>query len=214
MAASQRLQERSDAAGGAELAPEEQARAETYLLLAHLLHGPPGAGLLDALGALEGDASAFGQTRAALARAARETAPPRVAAEYRKLFEGLPEAKLMPYGSHYLTGKLFGRPLAELRIAMARLGLAQSDDAREPEDHIASELEVMAGLILGSFSDAPASLWEQRGFFEAHLWTWMPAFFTDLERVAEGGFYARVGNCGRGFIEVEHKAFAMFGAEF
>ncbi|MGH6906153.1 MAG: TorD/DmsD family molecular chaperone [Geminicoccaceae bacterium] len=125
----------------------------------------------------------------------------------------MPEAKLMPYASHYLTGKLFGRPLAELRIAMARLGLARRDDAREPEDHIASVLEVMAGLILGSFGDAPASLWAQRRFFEAHVWTWTPAFFGDLERVGEGGFYARAGSFGRGFIEVERQAFEMLGAE-
>jgi TorA maturation chaperone TorD len=195
------------------LAPEEQSRAETYLLLAHLLHAPPAAALLDALGAIEGDASALGKARAALARAARATAPPEVASEYRALFEGLPEAELMPYGSHYLTGKLFGRPLAELRLAMARLGLARRDDAREPEDHIASVLEVMAGLILGSFGDAPASLREQREFFEAHLRSWTPTFFGDLERVAESGFYARVGGFGRCFIEVERQAFAMLGPE-
>jgi TorA maturation chaperone TorD len=202
-----------DGEAGAGLAPEEQSRAETYLLLAHLLHGPPGAGLLDALGVLAGDASELGRARAALAQAARETAPAAVASEYRALFEGLPEAKLMPYGSHYLTGKLFRRPLAELRIAMARLGLARRDDAREPEDHITSVLEIMAGLILGSFGDGPASLREQRGFFEAHLGTWTPAFFGDLERVAEGGFYARTGSFGRCFIEVERQAFALLGTE-
>jgi TorA maturation chaperone TorD len=93
----------------------------------------------------------------------------------------------MPYASHYLTGKLFGRPLAELRIAMAHLGLARSDAAREPEDHVGSVLEVMAGLILGSFGDGPATLSQQRQFFEAHVATWTPAFSGDLERIAEAG---------------------------
>lgn len=193
----------------AAVADEERSRAEFYLLLAHLLRAPPEAGLLGALGALEGDASALGQALAALALAARETTPTRVAAAYRDLFEGMPKAKLMPYGSHYLAGKLFGRPLAELRIAMSDLGAVRSDQAREPEDHVASVLEVMAGLILGRFGAAPAPLAEQRRFFEAHVRTWTPAFFGDLE--AEAGFYARVGAFGRRFLEVERQAFEMLG---
>jgi TorA maturation chaperone TorD len=202
-----------DAAGGAAPDPEEESRAETYLLLAHLLHAPPAAGLLAALGALEGDPSELGQALAALARTARETPPAQVADQYRQLFEGVPTARLMPYGSHYLTGKLFGRPLAELRIAMAYLGLARSDEAREPEDHVASVLEVMAGLILGNFGDGPASLRQQRQFFDAHFGTWVPAFFGDLEQTAEGGFYARAGSFGRAFLAIEVKAFEMLGAE-
>ena len=188
---------------------EERSRAEVYLLLAHLLRAPPKAELLGALAALEGDGSELGQALGALARAARETAPARVGAAYRELFEGMPKARLMPYGSHYLTGKLFGRPLAELRIAMARLGIGRSDDAREPEDHAASVLEVMAGLILGSFGAAPATLPQQRRFFDAHVRTWMPAFFSDLE--GQAGFYARVGAFGRGFLEIERQAFEMLG---
>ena len=211
MAASPRRQD-FDGETDAGLPPEERSRAETYLLLAHLLHAPPTAELLDALGALEGNPSEFGEALGGLARAARETLPAQLADEYRRLFEGMPEATLMPYGSHYLTGKLFGRPLAELRIAMARLGLARSDDTREPEDHVASVLEIMAGLILGSFSEAPATLQEQGQFFDAHLWTWMPAFFRDLEQTAEGGFYAWVGSLGGRFIEVEREAFDLLGA--
>ena len=121
----------------------------------------------------------------------------------------MPKAKLMPYGSHYLTGKLFGRPLAELRIAMSRLGIGRSDDAREPEDHVASVLEVMAGLILGSFGAGTATLPAQRQFFDAHVRTWLPAFFGDLE--AEAGFYARLGAFGRRFLEIERQAFEMLG---
>jgi TorA maturation chaperone TorD len=117
----------------------------------------------------------------------------------------------MPYASHYLTGKLFGRPLAELRITMAHLGLARNDDAREPEDPIGSVLEVMAGLILGSFGDGPATLPQQRQFFDAHVATWIPAFFGDLKRVAEGGFNARVAILGRGFVGIEREAFEMLG---
>jgi hypothetical protein len=71
-----------DGETGVGLAPEEQSRAETYLLLAHLLHAPPAARLLDALGALEGDPSELGLARAALARAARATAPPEVATSW------------------------------------------------------------------------------------------------------------------------------------
>jgi nitrate reductase assembly molybdenum cofactor insertion protein NarJ len=74
-------------------APEERSRAETYPLLAHLLHAPPTAELLGALGALESDGSELGQALAGLAQAAREMPPARVAAEYRQLFEGVPKAR-------------------------------------------------------------------------------------------------------------------------
>ena len=67
----------------------------------------------------------------------------------------------------------------------------------------------MAGLILGSFGAAPATLPEQRRFFEAHVRTWTPAFFSDLE--GQAGFYARVGAFGRRFLEVERQAFEMLG---
>jgi TorA maturation chaperone TorD len=194
--------------GAAPLAEEELFRAGIYGLLARLLAAPPSAEFLAELGALHGDATELGAAFAALAAAARATAPARVAEEYHDLFIGLARGELLPFGSYYLTGFLNEKPLATLRGSLARLGIARADHVKEPEDHIAALCEVMAGLIAGSFG-ACQPLSEQRAFFEQHLAAWAGRFFVDLAEAQSAGFYAAVGRLGRLYFEIETTAFAM-----
>ena len=112
----------------------------------------------------------------------------------------------MPYGSYYLTGFLHERPLARLRQDLAELGIARSEGNAEPEDHIATLCEVMAGLVDGHFPAASAA---DQGMFERHLSPWAGRFFADLERAETADFYRRVGTVGRIFIEIEMEAFAL-----
>lgn len=51
---------------------------------------------------------------------------------------------------------------------MSAYGATESDDGSEPEDHAASVLEVMAGLIDGRFGQ-PASIEQQKQFYDAHI---------------------------------------------
>ena len=91
---------------------------------------------------------------------------------------------------------------------MQRLGLARADDVKEPEDGIASELEMMTALITGAFA-APADLSTQRAFFETHIAVWAPRFFEDLEAAKAARFYMPVGTLGRHFLAIEAQAFEM-----
>ena len=191
------------------LSAEEQSRADVYGLLARLLARAPDAALLDRLGKLEGDETPMGAAFAALGAAARDTDERRVAREYHDLFIGLGRGELVPYGSYYLTGFLNEKPLARLRASMAELGVERDPAVKEPEDHIAAELDIMAGLIVGAFPTGRAVLPRQRAFFSAHLQPWAGHFFKDLERLERAAFYTPVGTLGRLLIELEAQAFDM-----
>ena len=193
----------------AETPPDEELlRARIYGLLARLLAAPPDAPLLTSLTALTGDDSELGRAFTALAEAAGAAAPAGVAEEYHDLFIGLTRGELLPYGSYYLTGFLNEKPLAELRDALAGLGIARAADVKEPEDHVAALCEVMAGLIAGAYG-SPQPLAVQRSFFETHMAPWVGRFFADLEGAEAAVFYAAVGMLGRRFVEIESAAFAM-----
>ena len=191
-----------------QIAEEDLLRAEWYGLLARLLGEAPDQQLLDQVAGLEGGDGELGEALAVLARAARATDVAEVRQEYFDLFVGVGQGELVPFGSYYLTGFLHEKPLAKLRSDMQRLGLARADDVKEPEDGIASELEMMTALITGAFA-APADLATQRAFFETHIAVWAPRFFEDLEAAKAARFYMPVGTLGRHFLAIEAQAFEM-----
>src|SRR5262249_16163191 len=92
----------------------DAARAPEYPLLSVLLARAPDQVLLDRIASLRGDASPLGLAHVALAEAAASTTAERVEREYFNLFVGLGRGELLPYGSYYLTGFLYERPLARL----------------------------------------------------------------------------------------------------
>lgn len=203
------MSERPPAAGSAvNISEEDLLRAQVYRLLAALLVRPPDAAHLSRLGALKGDESELGQALTALGRSARAATPPAVEDEYQDLFIGVGRGELMPYGSYYLTGFAYEKPLARLRTDMARLGIARAAEVKEPEDHIGSLCEMMAGLIDGTFGD-PLDLAAQRSFFDAHIGPWAARFFADLEAAKSASFFMPVGRVGRLFMDIESTAFEM-----
>lgn len=183
-------------------------RADLYGLLAALLRAAPDADTLRALTAMTGDATAMGRAVDALARLAAATDEAGAAREYHDLFVGVGRGELVPYGSYYLTGFLNEKPLGLLRRELARLGIERAENVREPEDHIAALMEVMAGLVTGAFGAAPDHA-EQAAFFRAHVEPWAGHFFADLEGARGSRLYAPVGAVGRQMIAVEAEAFAM-----
>jgi len=184
----------------------EVARAAEYALLSALLARAPDAEFLARLARLRADASPLGLAHAALAEAAAATTAERVEREFFNLFIGLGRGELMPYGSYYISGFLYERPLARLREDLGRLGIARAENNAEPEDHAAILCEIMAGLAGGKF---PAPAGADRALFEKHLAPWIGRFFADLERAAEADFYRRIGTLGRVFINIETEAFAL-----
>jgi TorA maturation chaperone TorD len=190
------------------LVEDDFLRARFYGLLATLLVAPPPEDLLRRLASMTADATPLGTALGHLAEAASATTSESVADEFAALFVGVTGGEIMPYGSWYLTGFLHEKPLAELRDDMARLGIEPSPGVSEPEDHAASLLEMMQGLITGLFGE-PLSLSEQKSFFQAHLGCWMPRFLDDLEKAPSARFYRSVAETGRVFIDIEVQAFAM-----
>ncbi len=191
-----------------EVLEEDLLRAQVYGLLARLLASPPDREVLDILSGIDGDATPLGEALSALAGAAQADTPDALKEEFDRLFVGLSRGELMPYTSFYLTGFLHEKPLADLRGHLGRLGIAGAEDQTEPEDHIAALCEVMHGLSTGVFGK-PASLSEQRAFFDAHIAPWASKFFEDLEAAAETSFYASIGKVGQLFMAVEAEAFKM-----
>ncbi len=191
-----------------EVLEEDLLRAQVYGLLARLLASPPDRQVLDILSGIDGDATPLGEALSALAAAAQADAPDALSEEFDRLFVGMVRGELVPYTSYYLTGFLNEKPLADLRGHLSRLGIAGAEDQSEPEDHIAALCEVMHGLATGVFGK-PASLSEQRAFFDAHIAPWAGKFFEDLEAAAEAAFYAAIGKVGQLFMAVEAEAFEM-----
>ncbi|MGR3493431.1 MAG: TorD/DmsD family molecular chaperone, partial [Shimia sp.] len=175
-----------------------------------LLSGPPDELLLSQVAGLEGDASDLGQAIGTLAKIAKLTKPKAVTSEFNALFIGLGRGELLPYASYYLTGFLNEKPLAALRQDMGARGLARAANVFEPEDNIASLMEMMAAMIVGRFG-TPASLEAQKTFFNKHIAPWAGHFFSDLEGAKTSVFYAPVGTVGRAFMDVESEAFRMAG---
>jgi TorA maturation chaperone TorD len=191
---------------------EDQLRADLYDFLGLLLARPPQDSLLKQTASLSGDDSELGQSISAMARVAALTSAPAIEREFNALFIGVGRGELVPYGSFYLTGFLNEKPLATLRRDMAELQVSRSEGVFEPEDNIASLLEIMAGLITGRFG-APVPLERQTTFFNRHIAPWAGHFFTDLEKAKNSVFYATVGAAGRNFIEIEREAFRMTAGE-
>jgi TorA maturation chaperone TorD len=186
----------------------DRARAQEYALLAVLLSRSPDAELIGRLALLRGNASRLGAAHADLGEAAARADEASAAREYFDLFAGLGQNVLLPYASHYLTGSLYGRPLAGLRETLLDLGIERAGGHSEPEDHAAILCEIMAGLVGGDIA-GPAGA--DHKFFEEHLAPWIRRFFVDLQNAKSADLYARVGSLGRTFVDIETEAFARSG---
>lgn len=186
----------------------EQLRVNLYRLLARLLALPPDRELLDMLSALSGDDTDLGAAIGDLSAAAQALSENEAREEYHDLFIGVGRGELVPFGSYYLTGFLNEKPLARLRDDMAPLGIARSPDAKEPEDHVGALMDMMAGLIDGSFGQC-RPLETQKAFFKKHIGSWAAHFFADLEKAPSAHLFRPVGAIGGRFLEIEEAGFDM-----
>ena len=187
---------------------EDRLRADMYNFMGLILSRPADQILLEQSAALSGDDSELGTAINALSNVAALSKPAGVEREFNKLFIGLGRGELLPYASYYLTGFLNEKPLAILRRDMAAQGLVRAASVYEPEDNIASLMEMMGALIIGRFG-APAMLSEQKTFFNRHIGPWAGHFFSDLEAARNSVLYASVGAVGRVFVGIEAEGFRM-----
>ncbi len=181
-------------------------RAQEYLLLAALLRFPVTRDLLDKLATISGDPSPLGLAHLQLADAAGAVGEREAGREFFNLFIGVGRGELLPYASFYLTGFLNERPLGRVREDLAKLGIQRADGNFDPEDHVATLLETMAGLANGEIAAEPDF---EKAFFERHLKPWVARFFADLAVAPSSHFYKAVAGVGLAFIAIETEAFTL-----
>jgi TorA maturation chaperone TorD len=131
-------------------------------------------------------------------------------AEFDALFVSTGSPEINPYGSFYLSGSLYDKPLAALRADLGRLRLARAPGAGESEDHLASLCETMRVLIGGAPGIARVPLALQKQFFETHLGPWYAACLADIAGAPEANFYRLVAAFAGAFLAIEAEAFAAW----
>ncbi|MFP7673922.1 molecular chaperone [Marivita sp. S0852] len=190
---------------------EDRLRADLYNFLGLILSGPPDELLLAQTAGLSGDETELGTAIDRLAACAGTTKPKQAEREFNALFIGLGRGELLPYASFYLTGFLHEKPLAVLRNDLSARRIERAPNVYEPEDNIATLMEIMGGLIVGRFSD-PATLDDQKTFFNRHIAPWAGHFYADLETAKTAMLYSAVGSVGKAFMEIEREAFRLTSA--
>jgi TorA maturation chaperone TorD len=194
---------------------EEIARAELYGLLARLWYAAPDAALLDALQVAVTEAPASGafleEPWRALVGVSRGMDAAAAHAEYDALFGGMGKPEVYLFGSHYLSGFLNDKPVAQLRTDLDALGLAREEGIYETEDHVACLFEVMRYLIAGD-DVAVANLTRQRAFFATHVQSWLPAMCDAVAQHPKARLYAALAGFTVAFVEVEAQGFEMLDA--
>lgn len=198
----------SSAQASPTVSEEDRLRADLYNYLGLMLSAPPDELLLSQTAGLTGDDTPLGQAIARLADCAQSTKPKQAEREFNALFIGLGRGELLPYASYYLTGFLNEKPLAVLRTDLSARRIERAPNVYEPEDNIATLMEVMGGLIVGRFS-RPSTLEDQKLFFNRHIAPWAGHFFSDLETAKSAMLYSAIGSVGKAFMEIEREAFRL-----
>lgn len=196
------------AADPIEVSEEDRLRADLYNYLGLILSRPADGLLLEQTAALSGDDSDLGKAIAKLAALAATAREKDVVREFNALFIGLGRGELLPYASYYLTGFLNEKPLALLRTDLAARGFTRAPNVFEPEDNIATLMEVMGAMVAGRFGP-PTSLAQQKTFFNKHIAPWTRHFFADLEGAKNAVLYSAVGTVGAAFMDIEREAFRL-----
>jgi TorA maturation chaperone TorD len=136
--------------------------------------------------------------------------------EYTRLLLGPGVPPIHLYESYYLTGKVLGRPLAEVRRYLEEVGLRKEPGYSEPEDFLAFELDVMRRLLgrqTAAADEAEAGRWlsAQATFLKSHLLVWAPTAARDLAAAAGARFYRGVGLALEAFLELERELVRELG---
>lgn len=192
---------------------EETARAELYGLIAELFYLPLRAQLLAQLRLAPTEAPVSGgyleEPWRQLVGVARQMNDADIEREYHSLFGGVGKPEVFLYASHYLSGFLNEKPLAQLRQELAALGLGRDESSMsDTEDHVSYVMEVMRFLVAGEDVEV-SNLTQQSRFFAAHVQTWLPALCDALQSHPQARFYAELAAFTRAFISVETQGFDL-----
>ena len=198
-------------------------RADSYAMFARLFLEEISPELLDRLRRKwqgPDDPEAGGEDRLALGHYLSVTKPlgedrvlADLAADYAGLFLNAGRRPAYPYESVYTSPNrlLMQKAQDDVRHIYAAAGLSRSGGCREPEDHIAFEMEFMSHLCRctvaaveqGKLEEAHIHLQNQRKFLENHLLVWAPQFCEDVILNASTDFYRGLACLVRDFLAFE-----------
>ena len=193
--------------------PEDAARADFYALLARFFHDAPDASLLSSLsqaGPLpaHGDPELsrawqglVGASSAMDADAARE--------EFDALFVSTGKSPVSLYAGFYGGAPAIDHPRVRILNDLAALGLGRPETVVEPEDHYAGLFEVMRVLAAGGAGRDPATVAEQRTFYQAHLEPGVSKFFAAVAAAPGANYYRQVAAVGAAFAALESESFKL-----
>ena len=143
-----------------------------------------------------------------LRAASKHASTDAVREEFETLFVGVGRSEVSLYASHYV-GPQSGRPLAEIRGALAELALARRSESSEFEDHLGVLLETMRMLVAGDGERLPEDVAQQRAFFERHIAPWVDKCCIAIEESPVANYYGRVAQFTHSFIALERDSLAM-----
>ncbi len=184
--------------------PSQSMRSEIYLLLATLFRKSPDSELLAFLKELEfeNNGTPMAQAWSSLKESANNADFSETEDEYQELFIGIGRGEVVPFSSWHLTGSLMEKPLANIRLDLARLGLERIENVKEPEDHISALCETMAYLCDQEDES------KQQSFFNRHLSTWFEKLATQINQAEHTHFYRAVTELFNAFMALESVRFA------
>lgn len=127
-----------------------------------------------------------------------------LAGEYARLFLGThPHLSAPPYASAYLspTGLLYQESTGVMNRLLSELDLNTAPDIREPADHLAIQLNVLATLLDHlETAKVEQNLKQQdhlrnqlKMLMDEQLLSWLPLFCQDCKKAGEDSFYGLLG---------------------
>jgi len=193
------------------LAAEEAARADFYALLSRLFQAAPDGSLLHALAGAEplpagGDAR-LARAWGALIAASSAMDEDAALDEYDALFGGVGKSPVSLYGGFYAGAMAINHPRVRIRADLAGLGLTPHVD--EPEDFFPGLFDAMRVLIAGGAGRGPATLQEQRRFFQSHLAPAWPGLVKAADGAAKANYYRQVAALAAAFLAIETESFEL-----
>jgi TorA maturation chaperone TorD len=192
------------------VAAEEAARADFYALLSRLLQAAPDNALLASLSqaaAIEDGDPRLEKAWRDLVDASGVMDEDAAVDEHDALFGGVGKAPVSLYAGFYAGAAAVDHPRVRIRADLAGLGLAPHNT--EPEDFMPGLFDAMRVLIAGGAGRGPATLEEQRRFFQSHLALAWPRLVEAISKHAKANYYRTVAALAAAFLAIETESFEL-----
>ena len=160
----------------------------------------------------------IGDYASSLKEADLEKARLDLSVEYAGLFLGVWRVPAHPSESAYLTegNLIMQQPRDDVLAIYRSMGVDKIGQFKEPEDHIALELQFMgylcemisAALRMGTLPNAKICLQAQMDFLNNHLDKWVPKLSADILKSAKREFYKAVARITEGYVEMDKEVVA------